>query len=150
MDPLVYAESRQSREQAVSFVATHRNRILDYIEANLLEPDLSTAKIASACRISKRYIHMIFSDLDETVGRYILRRRLEASALALTSEDPSRRSITTIAYDCGFNSSTHFGRVFRRRFGVTPKQFRDFNQPRSGRRSHSNEHESVRSEERNC
>jgi hypothetical protein len=58
---------------------------------DLLLAELSTAKIASACRISKRCIHMIFADLDETVGRYILRRRLEASALALTSEEPCRR-----------------------------------------------------------
>jgi AraC-like DNA-binding protein len=32
--------------------------------------------------------------------------------------------VTSIAFDFGFNSPTHFGRVFRARYGVTPRDYR--------------------------
>ena len=50
---------------------------------------------------------------DETVARYILRRRLEACSRALLSPSQRGRTVTAIAFDYGFNSPTHFGRVFR-------------------------------------
>ena len=31
------------------------------------------------------------------------------------------RSITTIAFDHGFNSSAHFSTMFRRKYGVSPR-----------------------------
>ncbi len=33
-------------------------------------------------------------------------------------------SITEIAYDCGFNNISNFNRIFRKKKGYTPKQFR--------------------------
>jgi len=33
--------------------------------------------------------------------------------------------VAEIAFDHGFNSATHFGRVFRRKFGVTPREYRE-------------------------
>lgn len=32
-------------------------------------------------------------------------------------------NITQIAYDCGFNSQSHFSTVFRKHFGITPSQY---------------------------
>lgn len=37
---------------------------------------------------------------------------------------PTRRSITEIAFDCGFNESSHFGRALASRRGVTPSEWR--------------------------
>jgi AraC-like DNA-binding protein len=34
------------------------------------------------------------------------------------------RTVTAIAFDYGFNSPTHFGRVFRAKFNVTPREYR--------------------------
>lgn len=39
---------------------------------------------------------------------------------------------TAIAFDHGFNSPTHFGRAFRARFGVTPREFRRSPGPQVG------------------
>ncbi len=35
------------------------------------------------------------------------------------------RTVAAIAFDHGFNSPTHFGRVFRRKFGLTPREYRE-------------------------
>ncbi|HEV7138815.1 MAG TPA: helix-turn-helix domain-containing protein, partial [Steroidobacteraceae bacterium] len=102
----------------------HRIRIINYIHAHLYDPDLTPAHIARACRITTRYLHYLFSDGEETVARYILARRLEASSQALLAQSQRGRTVTAIAFDYGFNSATHFGRVFRTQFGMTPRDYR--------------------------
>lgn len=107
-----------------SLGAAHRVRVINYIEENLGDPKLTPTRIARAFRITTRYLHHLFSDEDETVARYILRRRLEECARALTSPSQRKRTITSIAFDHGFSSATHFGRVFRSRYDVTPRDYR--------------------------
>jgi AraC-like DNA-binding protein len=107
-----------------SLAAAHRARIVDFIEANLDDPRLTPTRIAETFRITTRYLHHLFSDEDETIARYILRRRLEDCARALTAPTQRRRTITSIAFDHGFSSATHFGRVFRSRYSLTPREYR--------------------------
>jgi AraC-like DNA-binding protein len=81
-------------------------------------------RVAHACKMTPRYLHHLFSHESETVARYILRRRLEECSRALTVQSQRGRTVTAIAFDYGFNSPTHFGRVFRARYGVTPREYR--------------------------
>jgi len=109
-----------------SAVATaQRIRIIDHIEAHLHDPELTPSRVAEACRITPRYLHHLFASSEETVGRYLLRRRLEECAQALLSRAQLGRTVAAIAFDYGFNSPTHFGRVFRRRYGMTPREYRE-------------------------
>jgi AraC-like DNA-binding protein len=119
-----YSVSPQARADRSSLAAAHLVRILNYIEAHLTDPDLTPTQIADACRMTTRYLHHLFSEENETVSRYILRRRLEACARALSCPAQRGRTVTSIAFDYGFNSPTHFGRVFRSRFGMTPREYR--------------------------
>jgi AraC-like DNA-binding protein len=119
-----YSVAPQARADRSSLAAAHLVRILNYIDSHLTDPDLTPTQIAEACRMTTRYLHHLFSDENETVSRYILRRRLEACARALSCPAQRGRSVTSIAFDYGFNSPTHFGRVFRARFGLTPREYR--------------------------
>lgn len=119
-----YSVLPQSESCRSSLASAHRVRIVSYIESHLGDPELTPTQIAEACRMTTRYLHHLFSDDEETVARYILRRRLEECSRALTSASQRGRTVTAIAFDYGFNSPTHFGRVFRARFGVTPLEFR--------------------------
>jgi AraC-like DNA-binding protein len=119
-----YSVAPQARVDRSSLAAAHLVRILNYIEAHMTDPDLTPTRIADACRMTTRYLHHLFSEENETVSRYILRRRLEACARALSCTAQRGRTVTSIAFDYGFNSPTHFGRVFRARFGVTPREYR--------------------------
>jgi AraC-like DNA-binding protein len=114
----------QPRSDRGALGVTRRPRIINYIETHLTDPDLTPTTIAHACRITPRYLHWLFSDVGETIGRYILRRRLAASSRALAADVACDRTIAAIALEHGFNSLTHFGRVFRRAFGVTPSEYR--------------------------
>ncbi len=119
-----YADVPCPRSGRSSLATAHRLRIINYIESHLHEPDLTPGKIAAACRITPRYLYHLSKNQEETVARYILRRRLEVCARALIAEAQRGRTVTEIAFDHGFNSPTHFGRVFRAKFGLTPREYR--------------------------
>jgi AraC-like DNA-binding protein len=110
-----------------SLGAAHRVRIINYIEENLADPTLTPTRISAVFRITTRYLHHLFSEEKETVARYILRRRLEECARALSSPSQRKRTITAIAFDHGFSSATHFGRVFRSRYNMIPRDYRQIN-----------------------
>jgi AraC-like DNA-binding protein len=120
-----YTVLPQAHSDRSSLSNAHRIRIVNYIEAHLGDPDLTPMRVAEACKMTPRYLHHLFSHESETVARYILRRRLEECSRALTIPSQRGRTVTAIAFDYGFNSPTHFGRVFRARYGMTPREFRE-------------------------
>jgi AraC-like DNA-binding protein len=124
-----YADVPCARSGRSSLATAHRIRIINYIESHLQDPDLTPTRIAAACKMTPRYLYHLSSDQEETVARYILRRRLEVCARALVSEAHRGRTVTAIAFNYGFNSPTHFGRVFRAKFGLTPREYRRQHNP---------------------
>lgn len=56
-----------------------------------------------------------------TPGRWLTLRRLEHAKLLLES---SRKSIGEIGYESGFENISHFSRVFKQKYGVSPMQAR--------------------------
>jgi AraC-like DNA-binding protein len=119
-----YAGIPPVRSRGFSSAMDTRSRALAYIEAHLHESELGPRKIADAMGMSSRNLHYLFAEEDESVRRYILRRRLEESARVIATPSLRGRTLTAIAFDLGFDSATHFGRVFRARYGLTPRQYR--------------------------
>jgi len=95
-------------------------KIKDFIAANLHDPDLSIDAIAVALNCSKRYLHMAFASEGTTIARYIWMARLENCRRDL--ERARRGTVTDIAFSWGFNSSSHFSRLFKERFGISPSR----------------------------
>ncbi|MEV5904908.1 helix-turn-helix transcriptional regulator [Streptomyces sp. NPDC052127] len=100
-------------------------RVLEYVELHLTDPDLSPEVIAGAHHISVRYLHKLFKDEGTTVGRWILRRRLEECRRDLMRYGRGGRTIAAVAARWGFLSATHFSRVFRSAYGMSPREWRD-------------------------
>ena len=98
------------------------NRIIDYIQAHYAE-DLSLEKLASIACFSKFHFHRLFRAMvGETLNDYVQRIRLEKSVRKLTSD--RTKSITDIAFECGFSGSQNFARLFKSHYGVTPSVIR--------------------------
>ncbi|MDD3926209.1 MAG: AraC family transcriptional regulator [bacterium] len=97
------------------------NGIADYIYSHYDE-DLSLAGLAGAFNISPFYLVRIFKRHTAfTPAEYINHVRImEAVKLLRATND----SIADIAVNTGFNSMTHFGRVFKRLIGASPLKFR--------------------------
>ncbi|HYA07462.1 MAG TPA: helix-turn-helix domain-containing protein [Xanthobacteraceae bacterium] len=101
-----------------------RSRIRQYILAHLNNPDLTIDRIALAMGCSKRYLHQVFAAENLTIERYIWRLRIEQCHEALADREQLQKSVSTIAFEWGFNSSAHFSRLFKSQVGLAPTSFR--------------------------
>ena len=126
LDLLVTALCAQRPQHAQESARTNaqRLRIRQFIEDHLFDADLDANTIATALHISPRYVHILLRAQGESAGEYILRRRLEESARYLKDPAHGPRSVMEIAFDCGFTDASYFGRCFRKRFGMTPREYR--------------------------
>jgi AraC-like DNA-binding protein len=96
-------------------------RIRAYIDEHL-EEELSleelSARIGSSkfyvCKLFKRYLRMTFTE-------YRARCRLERAKSLLHELN---RRVSEVAYEAGFQSLTHFNRIFRRFVGTSPTEYR--------------------------
>lgn len=97
-------------------------RVFDYIDAHMDEGmDLETLSREAA--YSKFHFHRQFTALFAmSVSKYVVMKRLKRAAytLAFRTDVP----ITTIAYDCGYESPEAFSRAFKANVGQTPSAFR--------------------------
>ncbi|WP_322619724.1 helix-turn-helix domain-containing protein [Streptomyces acidicola] len=100
-------------------------RIRAYIDRHLADPDLTPDAVARAHHISVRYLHKLFQAEDITVGRWIQRRRLEECRRELTRREAANVTIAAVAHRWGFTSASHFSRVFRTAYGMSPAEWRD-------------------------
>ncbi|WP_077611820.1 AraC family transcriptional regulator [Clostridium sp. Marseille-P2415] len=96
-------------------------QILKYMEQHYSE-SLSIKEMSVACGMSQSHFMKFFK---QTMGMpftaYLNDYRLTmASRLLLSSDD----SILTIAGDTGFNNLSYFNRIFKEKFGMTPREFR--------------------------
>lgn len=119
----VAVRERLDSRDIETFRETRLERIRRFIARNVADPALSVESIASAMNCSKRYLHSLFHG-GETVSELIWSFRLEACARDLAKKNLLGLTITSIALSNGFSSSAHFSRVFKRRYGVAPTQFR--------------------------
>ncbi|MCY1353471.1 Transcriptional activator NphR [compost metagenome] len=103
--------------------ALHLTRVEQYVRQNLGDPDLSPQSIASACGLSLRYLHKLFSSTPYTLGEWVRQQRLEAVHRQL--RDPHcHQSIGELAFRWGFNDQAQFTRAFRQQFGCTAREVR--------------------------
>jgi AraC-like DNA-binding protein len=99
------------------------DRIKTHIESNLDDPALGPRTLAERFGISIRYLHLLFAKEEHTLSRWILERRLERCRRDLMVVGP-HKNITETAFAWGFNDGAHFSRVFKKRYGVSPREYR--------------------------
>lgn len=93
--------------------------VQQWIEAHISDPNLSLDRIAAANGMSLRYLHLLFEGCEMSASEWIWNRRLQLTYEGLAKFDG--RSITAIALDNGFNSPAHFSTMFRRKYGISPR-----------------------------
>jgi AraC family transcriptional regulator, glycine betaine-responsive activator len=92
--------------------------VVQLMEANIEEP-LSLDELARLTNSSPRQLQRMFKQhMDMPPTQYYLKLRLHKARELLRQTD---MSITDIAVACGFQSSCHFGRVYREAFHVAPR-----------------------------
>jgi AraC-like DNA-binding protein len=112
-----HPDALQSQQSAVR--DAHLARVEAFVRQHLDDRSLSPQRIAEACGISLRYLHLLFKDTDESVSQWIRDLRLQSAREALARSD-RRTSVAQVAYDAGFTDQAQFSHAFRRKFGHAP------------------------------
>lgn len=120
---------------AVPVAASDRRRAVRtalWIDEHATEP-LTLEQSSREAGLSAFHFLRVFSrTLGVTPHQYLVRSRLRRAAAMLAGDD---RSVTDVAYDCGFGDVSNFVRTFHRAAGVPPRAFRYRHTRRSPRRA---------------
>jgi AraC family transcriptional regulator len=119
------------------------NKVIDYINNNI-QAELSLYNLALIASFSPYHFHRIFKAImAENLNDFIQRVRIEKAANLLLHQPDL--SITDIALNCGFSSSSIFSRAFRNHFDLTARSFRKLYSKNSNKLI-NNEIESIASD----
>ena len=100
----------------------HVRRAQTYIREHYTA-DLRVRQVADAVSLNPAYLEKLFrQSLHCGVMAYVGRMRLQKAAFLLKNSD---ESVTQVAFDVGFNSRQHFSLAFRKRYRLTPREFRE-------------------------
>jgi AraC-like DNA-binding protein len=121
LTPRVQMPEDREERSAVDF---RRAQIKTFIQENYAKPGLSTEDVANHLGITPRYVQIALASEGLTPSEYLKVCRLQAARRLLSSPALADRSITEIAFECGFTSSAHFSTEFRKCFGASPRTFR--------------------------
>ena len=100
------------------------HRLKAHVRTHLADPDLSISETAAALGVSPRYVNDVLSEEGTSFQRFVLAERLAQCQRDLASPILAHRHVSEIAFAWGFNDVSHFGRVFRERYGLAPRDFR--------------------------
>ncbi|WP_168694266.1 helix-turn-helix domain-containing protein [Sphingomonas flavalba] len=113
-------EQRQPlRQMEQAFFA----RLRQFVSENFRDETLTPALAAQALGCSVRYVHKVCNSNATTFGRLLMDTRLKAAAQALATASSCDR-VSAVGYDSGFTDASHFSRVFRQKFGVSPRRYK--------------------------
>lgn len=95
--------------------------VISYIHLNIKE-DLSRESIAEEFHFCSDYLDRLFrKEIGCSVSKYILNERLEMASELLLKTD---MSISRIAITVGFNKTSHFSALFRKKNKMSPIEYR--------------------------
>ena len=99
-------------------------RVLQAIDAGVLDASLSAASVAARLGVTPRYVHLLLEETGQTFSQYVLEKRLVRAMQLLRDPRHCGRRIADVAFAVGFADLSHFNRAFRLRFGNTPSSIR--------------------------
>ena len=98
-------------------------KLLKVIEENLDKEELGSTLIADRMAMSSRQFYRKFKEISNTApGDLIKSYRMEKAARLLLDEE---LSIQDVIMEVGISSRSYFYKEFTRRFGTTPKDYRE-------------------------
>jgi AraC-like DNA-binding protein len=99
--------------------------ITRYINQNFANPDLNAKMVADKCGISLRYLCHVLKKSELSFSNLIWDKRIGTAHEWLSDHNMRHHAISEIAYLAGFKSSAHFSRMFKSRYSLAPREFRD-------------------------
>ncbi|WP_204017298.1 AraC-like ligand-binding domain-containing protein [Sphaerimonospora thailandensis] len=139
---LVAALCANQLEAASSLPPESRRRVLQaqihrFVLERLGDPELSPATIATAHKISPRYLYQLFEEQSLPIASWIRQLRLERCRRDLANPHLGSVPVRAIAARWGFIDSAHFSRAFRTVYELSPSEYRQLTRRRPGMQTSS-------------
>ena len=97
-------------------------RACEYIQEHYQSPDISLNSVAAHVALSPAHFSTIFSqEMSVTFIDHLTNLRMEKVKELLASTD---EKIVSIAFDVGYSEPNYMSYVFKKREGITPKEYR--------------------------
>lgn len=108
-----------------NLTGTIMTKSLVYIDENFTSSQLSLSSICQHIGLSQSYFSSLFSKTQGiTYKDYVNKKRI---SLAIDMLSKKQSKISSVAYECGFQSSSYFISVFKKYIGISPKEYREKN-----------------------
>jgi len=125
---LLYKYDLIAKNKATSLSNDVTNKmkiILNYIKKNYME-DISIKDMCSICNFSEYHFMRLFKKyIGMTCIEYLNTYRLEIASKLLAT---TNNSIMDISFEAGFNNVSYFNKLFKSKYKLTPREFREINQ----------------------
>ena len=96
-------------------------RVMQSINHNLSNADLSVDKIADEVGISRVHLHRKMKELTGLTPHDFIRNiRMKKAASLLASGD---MNVSEVMYACGFSNAASFSTVFKKMYGMSPREY---------------------------
>ena len=115
-----HSDLQSTQTDTSKFSQNEMDKLDKYIDMHISN-NISINDLADVIGCSKYYFLREFKKLNGfTPYQYLLTKRLERAKVLLSQPESN---ITLISLELGFNDQSHFTRVFKKHFGVTPGRF---------------------------
>jgi AraC-like DNA-binding protein len=99
-------------------------RAIQIIESNISAPAFDIIDFAQELGLSRTSLfNKIKSLTGMTPNNFMIDIKLQHAASSLTKK--TNENVSNIAYSCGFNTLSHFNKLFKKTYGVTPSEYRN-------------------------
>ena len=117
------AEELVARQPAIGQgLPAEIERVLSLCRVQLSDPTLNVEQLASAAGYSRYHFTRLFTTgVGVPPARYLMQVRMEQAIRQLRRGNVT---VKQVAGRCGFRDANYFGKVFRRFFGINPRDFR--------------------------
>lgn len=125
LDALIETSSTRRALHGVQLKDFYIQESITYMEHNF-HRELTVEELADVCKLNRSYFSKIFK---ESMGcppqEFLIRLRLSKAADLMKG---TNQSIGVIAVRCGYPNQLHFSRAFKKRYGISPREWRKQNQ----------------------
>jgi len=99
------------------------NHIAEYIEQSYANPLLNLSQMAQDFGMTENFLYYFFrTRMQKSFAQYLEDKRLE-KAQVLIAEN-TKESLSALAEHCGYANTQTFRRAFKKRYGLTPSEFK--------------------------
>lgn len=121
LDGLIQSSATRRELHGTRLQDFYIQEAVTYMEHNY-QRELTVEEIADVCKLNRSYFSKLFKDVAGCPPQeFLIRLRLsKAAELMKTTRSP----IGDISVMCGYPNQLHFSRAFKKRYGLSPREWR--------------------------